>query len=82
VKATGQNLNLKGSGMFLSGCSFGGRTPLGSNPRSQSFFFAASLHFVIKVRKFVFFFAGLFSFITWLIASEQMLQQLPFISSS
>ncbi len=42
----------------------GGRTLLGSNPRRQSFFFAASLHSLIKVRKFAFFSAGILSFNT------------------
>ncbi len=40
--------------MFLSVGFSGGRTLLGSYPRSQLFFFAASLHFFIQLKKFSF----------------------------
>jgi hypothetical protein len=66
----------KGSGG--SGGFFGGRTPLGSNPRSQ-LFFVASRHFVIKDRKLAFFSEGILSFVMWLAHRAQLSKQSPFI---
>ena len=48
-----------------SGGFFGGRTPLGPDPRSQADFFAvSSRHFFIKVRKSTRLSLGIFSFVT------------------
>jgi streptolysin S family bacteriocin protoxin len=72
AEAVGQSSKSKESRMFLSGGFSGGRTLLGSDPRSQSFFFANALHFIITVRKFAFVSAGIFSFDTSLIAHGQL----------
>ncbi len=57
---------------------FGGWMLLDPNPRSQSFFFTISLgHLVRKVRKAARLLSGNLSFITWLIALEQLSKQLP-----
>ena len=56
----------KGSGG--SGGLFGGRTPLGSDPRSQFFFVDASSrqvrHFFMKARKLALLSEGILSFVT------------------
>ena len=62
-------LGSKPKGSSGSGGFFGGRTPLGSDPRSQLCFvtLATTLrHFFIKVRKFIFISEGILSFVTWL----------------
>jgi hypothetical protein len=66
----------KGSGD--SGGFIGGRTPLGSDSRSQLFFVALQ-HFVIKDRKLAFFSEGILSFVTWLALRAQLSKQSPFI---
>ncbi len=73
VEALEKKLNSKGSGVFLLGDFSCGQMLQGSDPRSQSFFFAAPPHFFIKVRKFALFSAGIFSFDTLLIACGQLL---------
>ena len=68
----------KGSGG--SGGFFGGRTPLGSDPRSQLFFVVvASRHFFIKDRKLALFSEGILSFVMWLAHRAQLSKQSPFI---
>jgi hypothetical protein len=62
-------LGSKPKGGGGSGGFFGGRTTLGSDPRSQLFFVVsvvASRHFFIKDRKLAFFSEGILSFVTWL----------------
>jgi glycerate kinase len=62
----------KGSGG--SGGFGGGRTPLGSDPRSQLFIVASVVarHFFIKERKLVFLSEGILSFVTWLAFRAQL----------
>jgi hypothetical protein len=70
----------KGSG--VSGGFFGGRTPLGSDPRRQFFVECSSKqmrHFFIKARKLAFLSEGNLSFVTWLVLRAQLSKQSPFI---
>ncbi len=57
-----------------SGGSFGGQTPLSSDPSSQDdFFLAISLpHLERKVRNSACFLSGMLSFVTWLTALAQL----------